>query len=132
VRNLVGYLSDFAQAYLRPTTVRCRLDIGDELTDRPVTAAVRHNLLLAFKEALNNAVKHSRATEVWVRIQTPPGMLRVVIEDNGQGFEPAKIAVGGNGLSNFRDRLAAAGGVAEIDSAPGGGTRVGFILPLPG
>jgi len=130
LRNLAGYFSDFAQTYLGHGMIRCRLDIG-ELADPPITAMTRHNLLLAFKEALNNAVKHSGATEIWLRIQTPPGRLQIVVEDNGRGFDAAQMATKGDGLTNFRERLAATGGVAEIDSTPGRGTRILFILPLP-
>jgi signal transduction histidine kinase len=130
LRDLAGYLSDFAQSFLRASPARCRLDVTEALPEAPVSAGARHNLLLAFKEALNNAVKHSGATEVWVRIQAAPGMLRVAVEDNGRGFGTGPEAGKGDGLVNMRERLAAVGGRTEITSVPGKGTQACFLLPL--
>ena len=97
----------------------------------PLAAAARHNLFLAVKEALNNAAKHSGASEVSLRVSCSEQRLRLEVEDNGRGFDSA-LAGQRNGLENLRQRLASLGGAAEIVSQPGRGTRVRLEYPLGG
>jgi ligand-binding sensor domain-containing protein/two-component sensor histidine kinase len=126
--NLADYLSDYAQECLRPFTGHCRLDVAEGLPKVALTSQIRHDLLLAVKEALNNTVKHSGASDVWLRIHCVADELCITVEDNGRGFNPAV----GDGLGNMRRRLADLGGRAEIASRPGQGTLIRFTLPLPG
>lgn len=129
--NLAGYVAEYAQRFLAPTPVRCRVDLPDNLPNLPLSAPVRHNLFLAAKEALNNVARHSGASEAWLRVRLEPGRLRLVIEDNGRGFDPAAAPPGRNGLRNLRQRLESLGGEAVVETQPGRGTRIEFILPLP-
>jgi signal transduction histidine kinase len=105
----------------------------------PLTAEVRHSLFLAFKEALHNVVKHAAATEVRVSLTLAESGFSAAIEDNGRGFDPASVGTaattndplriaGGNGLANMRKRIGGIGGECQVDSAPGKGTTVRFIV----
>jgi signal transduction histidine kinase len=99
---------------------------------------VRYNLFLALKESLNNIVKHSNATEVWLRLRVESGAITLVVEDNGRGFTPGGVngvATGqegriasGLGLVNLELRLKAMGGQFTVTSSPGHGTRVEMRL----
>jgi signal transduction histidine kinase len=92
------------------------------------------------KEALNNAARHSRAEQVWLRIAADAREMTVCVEDDGCGFhrppsEPRHS--GGNGVNNMRHRMAQVGGSVEIRPGPGGcgdlggcGTVVIFRMPL--
>ncbi len=131
--SLVTYVTKFAQEYLSVADVRCRLDLPAELPGHPLRAEVRHNLFLAIKETLNNVVKHSRASEVWLRLALEPQSFTVIIEDNGCGLEPSDKSAesasagrisSGHGLENLRKRLEAIGGQCLITSEPGRGTKV--------
>ena len=105
-----------------------------------VTAEVRHNVFLAFKEALHNAIKHAGASEVRICLTVEPAAFTLVVEDNGKGFASEALLTGaphgqpghgtGNGLANMRHRLAEIGGRCEIESAPGKGTKVTFMVAL--
>jgi signal transduction histidine kinase len=104
-----------------------------------LTAEIRHNLFLAFKEALNNAVKHSKTDEVRISITIESGGFTLQVEDKGCGFlanAPERPSVDlaqpspGNGLTNMRQRLAEIGGRCEIKSAPGNGTTIAFVVPV--
>lgn len=130
--NLASYLCDYAREFLRAANVGCRLDMAERLPNAPLTAQQRHNLFMVVKEALNNAVKHSGAGEVWLRILWSDAVVVVSVEDNGRGFHPAQAQAGesGNGLANMQARLEAIGGKTEYSSQPGQGTRVRFTLPL--
>ena len=137
--SLASYLSRFANEYLCLAEIRCRLDLPLHLPTLPVTAEVRHNLFLAFKEALHNVVKHAAAHEVRVELKLGAAHLALQVADDGCGFDPAApgnahTAAGrnacGNGLANMQRRLAEIGGTCEIHSQPGHGATVTFTLPL--
>lgn len=129
--NLVGFISNHAQEFLRHSGIKCRLEVKQNLPGVTVGAHTRHNLFLAAKEALNNVARHSGASEAWVRIQYEAPVLRVVVEDNGRGFDVA-AANEGDGLTNMRERMQAVQGKAEYQSQPGAGSRVSLTLDLSG
>jgi signal transduction histidine kinase len=97
----------------------------------PLPATARHALFLAMKEAQNNAAKHSRATEVRVGVSCKDGCLVLTIDDNGCGFDSARLSRGRNGLENMRQRMGSIGGALELQSQPGEGTRVRFTYAVP-
>jgi signal transduction histidine kinase len=130
LQHLVDYLTHHANEFFRTTPIRCRQDLPLMLPEVTVSAAVRHHLFLACKEALNNTHKHSQATEVWLRLTADNSRLTVVIEDNGSGFEPRAGESTGNGLANLQTRMAAIGGQCSVESEPGRGTRVRLTLDL--
>ncbi len=136
--SLACYLARFAQERLGEAAVSCRLDLPMNLPAWPLGTQLRHNLLLAFKEALNNAIKHAHATEVQVALELGRDEFVITLRDNGLGFDPARVSGintdssrVGNGLGNLRRRLAQIGGHCDIVSASGQGTCVAFTVRLP-
>jgi nitrate/nitrite-specific signal transduction histidine kinase len=85
---------------------------------------------MAIKESLNNAVKHSAATELLLKIQWQNETLVVIIQDNGRGFDPAAAKSERNGLTNMAQRMSEVGGCCRVTSQPGHGCRVEFSIPL--
>lgn len=140
LESLATYLEQFAQDWLAGVGVRCRLDLPLQFPEWHLTSEVRHNVFLAFKEALHNAVKHSQASEVLIRLTLKERSFELALEDNGRGFtvgeakKNVSAATGrtasGNGLENMRRRLAAMGGNCEIHSVPGQGTQVIFSVQI--
>ena len=140
--SLVSYLGDFADEYLRAAKIRLRINLPPSLPSWHLTSEVRHNLFLAVKEALNNIVKHSTATEVVFELKLDSSAAMLRIQDNGRGFQtnsdcPDSLHGGlhrpsGNGLENLKKRAAAIGGRCFIGSGPGKGTWVEFIIPDQG
>lgn len=138
LESLTNYIARFAHDFLSAAQIRCRLDAPTRVPELAVRSEIRHNLFLAFKETLNNAVKHSGANEVLVTLELAPGGFKVVVSDNGSGFDPQKSAspagnrlVSGYGVAGIRTRLEQVGGRVEIQSTRGEGTRVGLFVPLP-
>ena len=131
--QLAMYLDAYAQEYLDASGLESRVDFPSPLPHQPISAQVRHDLFLAFKEALNNLVRHAGARQVRIRLTVRPDGFSLSVEDDGCGFNvdtsPTSHSNAGNGLANMRARLAAEGGHCTIDSAPGRGTRVVFELP---
>ena len=129
LRDFTSYLCKYAQSFLSATLIRCRLDVQPEMPTSEFDLPVRRSLFLAVKEALNNAAKHSGASELFLRIYREGDRVMVVVEDNGQGFD-ATLQTGGNGLTNMQQRLVEMGGACEIFSEPGSGCRIEFNMPL--
>ncbi len=129
LESLANYLSQFAQEYLTLARVRCVLDVPMVLPSVPLSAEVRHNLLLATREALQNSVTHAAATEVRLTLKLNDDGVTIVIADNGKGFEPDSVSPGGNGLQNIQRRLERIDGRQEIISRPGLGTTVTLFVP---
>jgi signal transduction histidine kinase len=127
---LINYLGSYAEEYLSPSGIACRLKIPSNPPALRLTAQVRHNIFLAVKEALRNVVRHAHASEVIIEIIFDGQQLKIAIADNGQGFNATKPP-NGNGLLNFSGRLASIGGQCQIASRPSAGTVITFIIPLP-
>ena len=124
------YLASYVEEYLAGLNVACRVQIPNLFPDEVVSGEVRHELFLAVKEALNNAVRHGAATEVGFSVRLFDDCIQISLKDNGSGFEPAARSQG-RGLANLRSRLEKLGGRCELASSPGAGTTVSFQLPLP-
>jgi signal transduction histidine kinase len=80
-------------------------------------------------EALNNVAKYADASAVTISLEQANGSLSFVVADDGRGFDSA-TTTRGTGLQGIADRLDAIGGTLEIESTPGGGTRVGGSIPV--
>jgi len=81
------------------------------------------------QEALQNAVKHSRAREILVHLQGSDAGLTATVVDDGAGFDVDAQFGKGLGLISMTERLEAVGGTLKIRSAPGGGTRLKMSVP---
>ncbi len=79
-------------------------------------------------EALQNAAKHSGASAIRVRLDGRDGMLTLLVEDDGVGFDPVTTPAG-TGLANLRDRIESSGGTLTTATTMGGGTRIRADLP---
>ncbi len=130
VASLANYYELFAQRFLNLAGIGYRLEIAEPLPDYPLDSRVRHGIFLAFKEALNNIVRHSGATEVRSCIQVAREHFMLSLTDNGCGFDVQTAAPGADGLANMRRRMQDLGGDCDIDSSAGRGARVQFSLPI--
>jgi signal transduction histidine kinase len=95
---------------------------------------MRRSIFLAVKEALNNAVKYSAATDIRIGLEVQPSAYSFTIADNGKGFVPDGESLptvrGGNGLKNMRLRMEEIGGNFRVKSVPGAGTKVILRVPI--
>jgi signal transduction histidine kinase len=130
LREFTTYVCGYAQTFLKHTTIQCVLDVEPEMSSETFELSLRRNLLLAVKEALNNAVKYSNATELLLKIRWKNKRLILTVQDNGRGFDPALASPERNGLTNMAQRMKEVGGEFQLVSAPGKGCRVEFSTPL--
>ena len=130
LQSLADYLASFADEFLTASGITCRLNLPMSFPAVTLDGRSRHDLFLATKEALNNAVRHARATEVELSIALEQAMLIIGVRDNGTGFDQSAKTFG-HGLGNLQSRLEKLGGQCQIESVSGGGTSVTLKLPLP-
>jgi signal transduction histidine kinase len=109
------------------------IDVQTELTGR-LPIGVETTLYRIVQEALNNAVKHAKARNVWIRAWQETRMLNCSVRDDGQGFDSNQLEQNsqakGLGLTAMRERLSGLGGTLRIVSCPGEGTELSIRVPL--
>ncbi|HXA45426.1 MAG TPA: ATP-binding protein, partial [Candidatus Angelobacter sp.] len=128
--SVARYLASFTEEFLTRLKIACRVQIPNSFPEREVSSEVRHDLFLAVKEALNNAIRHGGATEIEFRVRILDDRLQISITDNGSGFEASELSTG-RGLVNLRNRMERLHGQCELQSSPGAGATVTLELPLP-
>jgi signal transduction histidine kinase len=137
---VASYIGQYAQDYFQETGIQCELDIPAQFPFYPLSSQLRHHLFHAVHEALTNTLKHSKATHFKVSIRCEGSVFEVSASDNGAGFDPDRVEgppgggvfLAGNGLRNMRERLAEVGGSCKIESQPGHGTTVRFMIHMNG
>jgi signal transduction histidine kinase/ligand-binding sensor domain-containing protein len=137
VASLLRYLGRFARDFLSRAGIRGEIQIPHELPEEALPAQVRNHLFAAVKEALNNAVKHSGASEIRLLAELSNEALSITVSDNGAGFDAGQLLgldeserINGNGLRNMQNRMAEIRGTCRIESQKGVGSRVRFEIAL--
>jgi PAS domain S-box-containing protein len=125
--GLVSALSRLAASLHSRYGLEVEMDLGPEPL---LSLEVKEALYRVAQEALNNVVKHARASRVIVRLAAEGPGIALSLEDDGIGFQPQAEYPGHIGLHTMRERIEAVGGTLTIESAPGQGTRLYVALPL--
>ena len=122
---LGNYLCQMVHQLCEQAKLSCRLRVPALPSDVQVASQLRHNVILAVKEAINNIIKHASASEVAFQVSFERDELTISIYDNGSGFDKANpIRGNGNGLANMKQRLEAIDGRCNIESSAGQGTTI--------
>jgi signal transduction histidine kinase len=148
--NAIGHLRDAAavgpdtEGEVRSTVVASRIAdaIGTlsgpfevrrgDLGTASMPMAAAEAMYAAAVQAMVNSLQHGRADHRWVALERSGRGLRVEIGDDGQGFDPRDVPTERLGVRvSIVERVASAGGLAVVDSSPGGGTRVTLRWPAP-
>ena len=130
LHEFATFVCGHAQTFLKATPIQCVLDVEPAMSTTAFDLPFRRSLLMAVKEALNNAAKHSEATELLLQIHRRGSGLIVAVQDNGKGFDPAQSKAERNGLNNMHERLNEVGGTCVLTSQPGKGCRIEFYIPF--
>ncbi len=130
LRDFTAFVCCYAEDYLKPTGIQCRLEVDPEMPAAPLDLPLRRNLLMAIKETINNTVKHSGATELSLQIHRAGQKLHLVVQDNGKGFDQTQVDRDRHGLTNLTRRMKELGGSCRVISQPGAGCRTEFVVPL--
>jgi signal transduction histidine kinase len=127
--SLTAYLSAYAKEFLAKSGIVCRIEAPISYPEEIISAEVRNNLFSAVKEAINNAVRHGKPSQLSMQFAVGADRFEVHICDNGCGFDPQGVQRG-HGLANLQERMQKIRGACQIRSAAPGGTTVILQLPL--
>ncbi len=127
---LAAFLVQHADHCLSPLGIACRIDGSNTWPEIALRAGTRHEVALAFKEALQNIVKHAAATAVELTLHHENGFFSIRLADNGHGIPRETSGPSKDGLLNMRQRLESIGGTCDWLSGESGGTVVKMKLPL--
>jgi signal transduction histidine kinase len=127
---LGNYICQMAERLCGSAQLRCRLQVDNLPGHVQVSSQTRHNIMMAVKESVHNVVKHAGASEITIKVAFDGTTLRIAIQDDGCGFDPA-VAAAGNGLTNMKSRLQDIGGTCVVESRPGQGATVHLQLVIP-
>ena len=130
--DLAAALKNILQQMADGTETETRFDVAGR--PRRLAPMVESNLLRVGQEAITNATKHAQARQIKVKLEFGEKHFRLVVTDDGRGFEPASPSreSGGFGLVGMRERAAELNGELNIRSATGQGAEVNLRLPLSG
>ena len=132
-RTLLDTLRDYLQRWQDQNALTAELDTGSlQNGNLGLSPMAEIQLLRILQEALANVRKHAAATSVHITLRAEGDSICTTIADNGRGFDPETIGrtdFPRFGLATMRERAEAVGGMLEIESAPGQGTRVRVRVP---
>lgn len=127
--GLTPTLKRYLDTWKEHNGIEARLVVSGR--ERRLPSYVEVMIFRAIQELLNNVTRHSGANAVKVQLDLGGDLVRVTVDDNGKGFDSRELnEKSGMGLKVIRDRVAMLGGVTEVDSVKGQGTRVTFQIPL--
>lgn len=128
--NLLSYLNQYALDLLESNELDLSINFPDDIPEYTLTGEYRRTTFLAFKEALNNLLKHANATEVTIDFSIVGHSLALSVADNGVGFDPELLkASTGNGLLNMQSRMKEIGGQCQFATSSDG-TKIIFTVPV--
>ena len=131
--GLVPALQAHASRVFKNKTIEFQLDARG--LDRRLPEQVETTLFRTVQEALNNTIRHSRATRVEVTVAVRNGIFEGEVRDNGCGFNLDEVPTDGSedrglGILGMRERIALCGGELKISSQRDQGTRILILIPL--
>jgi signal transduction histidine kinase len=105
------------------------IDLQSELGEARLPTETETTLYRIVQEALTNVLKHAEASRVTVLMTYSDAVVRLVVQDDGRGFDTDLIRDGGVGLLGMRERVALVGGRLTVESTEGAGTMLTVEVP---
>ncbi|HMJ45936.1 MAG TPA: two-component regulator propeller domain-containing protein [Ferruginibacter sp.] len=129
MEEILSRMRRYAAELFDNSNTNCNLTLDESIAGKKISMEQRRDVYLIYKELMNNVVRHASAKNVWVDVHLQNGKLRLIIKDDGKGFEPM-LVTNRNGLKNIRSRVTKWKGNVEIESQPGEGTTIEILIPL--
>lgn len=127
--DLAVRMREFAIPLLEARNITFDININPDIQNTRIQMEARKNIFLVFKECINNIIKHSHCTHIWVSVNKLNNQLEFVVIDNGRGFDQNQKN-NRNGLGNMQKRAAEMKGVLQINSRPGNGTMIKLLVNI--
>jgi signal transduction histidine kinase/ligand-binding sensor domain-containing protein len=127
--RMILRMRELAEELLEPARINYTFQEEGAVKALKLDVNQRKEVYLVFKEAINNAVKYSKASELVILLREQVGSLYLQVKDNGSGFDLSK-SYSGSGIQNMRSRAGKINAELQISSAIGQGTLVSVSVPL--
>jgi len=128
LEDLLTYIKMYAVEFFDMSVIKLEIAIPEIIPSIEVKGEIRRYIFLTTKEALNNIIKHAKATNTYLKIEISEKLLIIIIKDNGVGFDTnLEIKKRRHGLSNMEMRISSIGGNISISSSNG----TSIILSIP-
>jgi signal transduction histidine kinase len=127
-RPLPEALGALVRSFTSDTGIRVRVRTHGSVRLRE---RVELELYRVVQEALSNVRRHAHASEAEIELRADRGVIRLSVEDNGQGFDPRRLPDGHHGIVGIKERVHLLGGRVRIASHPGGPTTIRVAVPVP-
>jgi len=128
LKTTIQFIRDKADESLSDRDIALRAEIDVDLPSSPLSILKRRNIILACQEAVTNIIRHSRATQVMMKVRYTPTEIVIEFIDNGVGLKTLGN-YRSNGVDNMRTRMREINGRFEIRALAEGGTHVTFTIP---
>ena len=130
--GLGAALGWYAEEFAKRTNINVKIEDLARERNRELRRDAAVALFRIAQEALNNVAKHANARRVVLRLEPVGGDMVLTIQDDGAGFDPAQARARSSryGMTTMKERVLAAGGAIEVDSAPGKGTTLRARVPF--
>jgi len=129
MEQMVARMRRYAAEILESRVEKYMIDFDDRFAHRKLSMEQRRDFFLLFKEVINNIYKHSKATQVEIRIWFEKNDLHLQVKDNGVGFDKSR-STERNGIKNMQARAEKWKGHFLIRSEPGKGTETSISIPV--
>ena len=126
VDHLLGRLLQFAEPLCDANGIALEKEIGESAWNHRLRKEEKRNLYMILKETINNSIKYASCSVISITIVESSGKLRILITDNGKGFDTTTVTPG-NGIHNITTRSREAGYLVNITSVLDQGTTVELI-----
>ncbi|MEW6125751.1 MAG: two-component regulator propeller domain-containing protein [Acidobacteriota bacterium] len=126
--DLIGRMRRLAEDLLPSRGIACNFQAPESEANIKLGSEIRRDLFLIFKEALNNAVRHSACQRININFRSERHQFVLILEDDGRGFAINESS-DGHGLINMRRRAESLGGNLHIASTCGKGTTITLTIP---
>jgi two-component system NarL family sensor kinase len=127
-RTLLKALEALAAEWRAKSGIAIHFEAAGE--DRPLPVRIEAGLYRIAQEALTNISRHANAQHASLQLTLTPDQIHLIVEDDGQGFEPAQVPKDRYGLIGLNERARLLGGTLCLDSDPGNGTCLAVTIPL--
>jgi two-component system NarL family sensor kinase len=127
-RTLAQALTSLAQDWSAKSKIK--IEFNATGGSRPLPLRIQAGLYRIAQEALTNVERHAQAKHVQIQLITVPNRVQLIVEDDGRGFDPARVPKGRYGLIGLNERVKLISGILRVKSSPGHGARLEVNVPL--
>ena len=127
LEQLLGKIKEYAIFITGAKNIKLHTHFSNNGQSLKLSTEARHHIYTIIKEILNNAVKYSESSDIFLTAVINKDNLIFKVKDNGKGFDTIQ-PTDGNGLTNIRTKAAELAGILEINSLPGKGTAIALKL----